>query len=197
MKRFIIHPLAALLIATMGWTTAKAQQMEVPGDNFSLEGALELFKESATPREFEQMLNDPEARVNNLDLNGDGYIDYIRVIDINEGNVHAFVLQAVVSRTQNQDIAVITLEKRGNGEAVLQITGDADIYGVETIIEPTREVRTYAGTRSSRAVVNVWAWPCTTITTHTGILSGGSTLLASRTGWCMRTIYTGRTAPHP
>ena len=144
----------------MGWMTVKGQQQwEVPGDNFSLEGALEIFKKSATPEEFERMLNDPDARVNNLDLNGDGYIDYIRVFDMYEGNVHTFVLQAAISEFESQDIAIITLEKLANGRAILQITGDADIYGVETIIEPTREVRTYAGYNTSRVVVNVWSWP--------------------------------------
>lgn len=132
---------------------------EVPGDNFSLEGALELFKKSASPQEFEQMLNSSNSKVNNLDLNGDGETDYIRVIDRNEGNVHTFTLQALVSKTEAQDIAVIELEKRDDGTAVLQIVGDADIYGIETIIEPTQEVRVNAGTTSSRTVVNVWAWP--------------------------------------
>lgn len=145
-----------------GVFTSFSQQItdsEVPGDNFSLEGALELFKKSSSPEEFEKMLNSPDSKVNNLDLNGDGYIDYIRVLDRYEGNVHAFILQAVISETENQDIAVIELEKLANGKAVLQIVGDEDIYGVETIIEPTREVRTYAGTMSSTTVVNVWAWP--------------------------------------
>ena len=142
------------------WIAAQSQpQMEVPGDNFSLEGALELFKKSSTPEDFERMLNSPDSRVNNLDLNGDGYIDYIRVIDILDGNVHAFVLQAVISRGENQDIAVITLEKLANGKAILQITGDEDIYGIETIIEPTREVQMYAGTTSSAVYINVWSWP--------------------------------------
>lgn len=134
-------------------------EAEVPGDNFSLEGALELFKKSASPQEFEQLLNSPDSKVNNLDLNGDGYVDYIRVIDRNKGNVHAFILQAVISETESQDVAVIELEKLANGKAVLQITGDEDIYGVETIIEPTQEVRTYAGATSTRTVVNVWFWP--------------------------------------
>jgi len=160
MKTLIIHRVTFLFILMLGWMTAQGQQQwEVPGDNFSLEGALEIFKKSASPEEFERMLNDPEARVNNLDLNGDGYIDYIRVIDMYEGNVHAFVLQAAISENQSQDIAVITLEKLADGRAILQITGDADIYGVETIIEPTTEVRTYAGVNRSRVYVNVWGWP--------------------------------------
>jgi hypothetical protein len=81
------------------------------------------------------------------------------VLDRYEGNVHAFILQAVISERESQDIAVIELEKLAHGKAVLQIVGDEDIYGVTTIIEPTREVRTYAGRRSSATVVNVWAWP--------------------------------------
>jgi len=160
MKTLLINRITFLFILMLGWMTVKGQQQwEVPGDNFSLEGALEIFKKSASPEEFERMINDTEARVNNLDLNGDGYIDYIRVIDMYEGNVHTFVLQAVISEIESQDIAVITLEKLANGRAILQITGDADIYGVETIIEPTSEVRTYAGVNTSRVVVNVWSWP--------------------------------------
>jgi hypothetical protein len=150
-----------VLILVSGWTAAHSQQdrIEVPGDHFSLEGALELFKKSSSPEEFERLLNSPDSEVNNLDLNGDGVIDYIKVIDRNEGNVHAFILQAIISATERQDVAVIELEKSANGKAVLQITGDADIYGIETIIEPTEEVRINAGTSTMRNVVNVWTWP--------------------------------------
>jgi hypothetical protein len=162
MKTSIISRLFVPAILVSAWVGANAQttlESEVPGDNFSLEGALELFKKSASPQEFETTLNSADSQVNNLDLNNDGSIDYIRVIDRNEGNVHAFILQAVLSETESQDVAVIALEKLDNGKAVLQITGDADVYGIETIIEPTEEVRTNAGTTSARTVVNVWAWP--------------------------------------
>ncbi|MEQ1587644.1 MAG: hypothetical protein ABL895_17290 [Cyclobacteriaceae bacterium] len=150
-----------LFVLMVGGTAVYAQQNreEVPGDHFSLQGALEVFKKSASPEEFERLLNSPDAGVNNLDLNGDGDIDYIRVIDRNEGNVHAFILQAVINERESQDVAVIELEKLANGKAVLQITGDADIYGIETIIEPTEEVRINAGTSTAQTVVNVWAWP--------------------------------------
>jgi len=149
----------SLLLSGMTAVYAQDDRVEVPGDHFSLEGALELFKKSASPEEFERLLNLPKSEVNNLDLNGDGDIDYIRVIDRNEGNVHAFILQAVISELEVQDVAVIELEKLANGKAVLQITGDEDIYGIETIIEPTEEVRVNAGTSTSRVYVNVWSWP--------------------------------------
>jgi hypothetical protein len=159
MKYFRVLSMA--IFGLCGSTTSFSQvtEAEVPGDHFSLEGALELFKKSESPEEFENLLNSPESKVNNLDLNGDGYTDYIRVIDTQNRNMHLFILQSVISESQSQDIAVIELEKLDNGKAVLQIIGDEDIYGVETIIEPTREVRTYAGTMSTTSVVNVWSWP--------------------------------------
>lgn len=155
----ILFSVAAFLLMGLAAMAQSGTTEEVPGDNFSLEGALELFKKSASPQEFEQLLNSPDSKVNNLDLNGDGQIDYIRVIDKTEGNVHDFILQDAISANESQDVAVIELEKRSDGSAVLQIVGDADIYGIETIIEPTSEVRVNAGTSTARTTVNVWAWP--------------------------------------
>ena len=161
MKTIRVRGMLSLFFLLLGWITASGQQRtgEVPGDHFSLEGALELFKKSASPQEFEQLLNSQSAKVNNLDLNGDGDIDYIKVTDKTEGNVHIFIIEAIISPTESQDVAVIELEKLTNGKAVLQITGGADIYGIETIIEPTEEVRINAGTSMYRNVVNVWTWP--------------------------------------
>ena len=148
----------------------------LPGDNFSLQGALEMFKKASSVEEFEKLLNTENNNVNNLDLNGDGDIDYVRVIDKSEGDVHAFVLQVPVSETENQDIAVIELEKTGNESAVLQIIGDEEIYGEKAIVEPgngddgtfiSNETMQTGGPngnfneeQSSGIVVNVWIWPC-------------------------------------
>ena len=52
--------------------------MGTAGDHFSLEGALELFKKSDSPEDFEKMLNKETNFVNNLDLNEDEEIDYIK-----------------------------------------------------------------------------------------------------------------------
>jgi hypothetical protein len=138
---------------------AASDSTGLPGDNFSLEGALELFKKSESPEAFEKMLNAEDSKVNNLDLNGDGETDYIKVIDKQEANVHAFVLQAAVSENESQDIAVIEVEKTSDSDATLQIVGDEDIYGEQTIIEPLEEVKSNAGTQAKNVTVNVYAWP--------------------------------------
>ena len=83
--------------------------------------------------------------VNNLDLNEDGETDYIRVVDNMDGDAHALVLQAVLSETESQDVAVIEIEKQGAEAAILQIVGDADIYGEQTIAEPFAEEASEGG----------------------------------------------------
>lgn len=136
------------------------------GDHFSLEGALELFKQSSSPEDFEKRLNSETSGVNNLDLNGDGYTDYIHVIDHVEENAHAMVLQIAVNKKEAQDIAVIEIEQQGPKNAVLQIIGHEDIFGEQTIVEPFEEEATGGGNGGPQmedafrvVVVNVWAWP--------------------------------------
>lgn len=149
----------------------------LPGDNFSLQGALEMFKKSSSIEDFEKAINSPDNNINNLDLNDDGQTDYVRVIDKSDKDDHAFVLQVPVSETESQDIAVIELEKTGDASATLQIVGDEDIYGDQVIIEPDGDDDafisspvTYGGGPNlgsddfykqdgGSVVVNVWLWP--------------------------------------
>jgi hypothetical protein len=150
---------AMVMVTIAAGAQSDVESTGLPGDNFSLAGALELFKKSESPEAFEKMLNEEENKVNNLDLNEDGQTDYIRVIDKQEGDVHAFVLQAAISETENQDVAVIEVEKDKDDKASVQIVGDEDIYGEQTIIEPTEQVKSHAGTQTSNVVVNVYTWP--------------------------------------
>lgn len=161
-------------IGLLFYTNASAQEPGVdsiglPGDNFSLQGALQLFKDASSPEEFEKLLNKESNHVNNLDLNEDGDIDYVRVIDQTDQDAHAFVLQVPVSESESQDIAVIELEKTGESSAIIQIIGDEEIYGEQVIVEPTEDENSNGGkggfneanfsTGADAIVVNVWLWP--------------------------------------
>lgn len=130
------------------------------GDYFSLEGALDLFKQSYSLRDFERKLNTEENWVNNLDLNYDGRIDYIRVEHRQQGRYHAIIMQALLDRYDVQDVAVIEIENIGRREAILQIIGDEDLYGEEVIVEP---VEGYSSNRRGYHsdygnFVNVYYW---------------------------------------
>lgn len=175
--KYIISALSFSCIM-MGTATAQNQpgvdSTGLPGDDFSLQGALQMFQDATTIEDFEKAINTEGYHINNLDLNADGEIDYIRVIDKSEKDVHAFVLQVPVSETENQDIAVIELEKTGEANAIIQIIGDADIYGEQVIVEPDGggEEAFYNFNDSKLSgpnagydfttpgiVVNVWLWP--------------------------------------
>ncbi len=138
MKRFLITPILAAMIAI--GTEAGAQEPEeylgLPGDNFNLYAAMKLFQESETLESFERSLNDENTRINNLDLNNDNYIDYLKVIDYPDGDVHNIVLQSVLDRNESQDVAVFTVQRLRDGSVQIQVTGDEALYGRNYIIEP-------------------------------------------------------------
>ena len=97
----------------------------------------ELFRNSETIEDFEMTLNDPETGINNLDLNNDGFVDFIRVIDESYGDVHILVLQVPLSEVEFQDVATIEIERVGD-EYNMQIHGNEVIYGYDYYVEPVR-----------------------------------------------------------
>ena len=111
-------------------------QLGLPGDNLNLYGVLSLFQQSQTLEEFEQKLNAEDSRINNLDLDGDGKIDYIKVIDNVNGNAHIIILRDILNTNESQDVAVIEVAKDANNRIQIQIIGDMALYGKDYIVEP-------------------------------------------------------------
>ncbi|HEU4716299.1 MAG TPA: hypothetical protein VFU15_00620 [Bacteroidia bacterium] len=139
----------------------------LPGDNLDLYGVLDLYKQAASMEDFEKALNNPDNQVNNLDLNNDGNVDYLRVVDNVDGDAHAIVIQDPVSDNESQDVAAIEIEKKGDGVANLQIVGDEELYGTNYIVEPSEDNNLsspsdakFSNFRPTVVIVNVWAWPC-------------------------------------
>jgi hypothetical protein len=121
------------------------------GDNLDLNGVLELFKESKDVEDFEKKLNTESNGVNNLDLNEDGEVDYIRVVDHADSNAHSLALQVPVTESESQDVAVIEMEEVEEDKVNLQVIGDSDLYGEEYMLEPADE-------KNASIVVNVNTW---------------------------------------
>lgn len=159
-----------LFLSSFTFQLLAQEETGLPGDHFNLQGALELFKNCDSPEDFEKKLNTESSQINNLDLNEDGDIDYIKVIAKQDGDVHVFILQAAVSESENQDIAVFELEKTGIENAVLQLIGDEEIFGEEIILEASdgnddnERLSKKGGPNPTDykmpyVVVNVWSWP--------------------------------------
>lgn len=177
-------------ITLMGISSyAQSDSLGMPGDNLDLRAVLNIFKESKNPEDFEKKLNAADTKVNNLDLNNDDQVDYLRVVDSEKDGVHTIVIQAPISKSESQDVAVIEVEKKDDQTAHIQIVGDETLYGKDYIIEPDEAKKqktsdnkstsynddvyntatkddnssssssSSSGSSNSNVVVNVWAWP--------------------------------------
>ena len=138
MKKFLTTT-ALLIFAACTTIVAQTRQDEylgLPGDNLNLYAVMKLFQGSETLESFERNLNDENSRINNLDLNGDNLIDYIRVIDYINSDVHTIVLRVAINKREDQDIAVFTVQRFRNGQVQIQLIGDEALYGRNYIIEP-------------------------------------------------------------
>ena len=104
--------------------------------NLDLNAVATVFGESKDLEEFEQKINDEKTHISNLDLNGDGIIDYLRVVESTVENVHVVLLQAVLAKDIYQDVASIYVEKDEANNVTVQVVGDEYVYGVNYVVEP-------------------------------------------------------------
>ncbi len=165
MKRNLIILFLLSLFNGLTYAQTDSQNNEYIGDNFSLEGALNVFKNSSNIEEFEKEINQENQNVNNLDLDNNGETDYISVESMKEGDNHNIILYTYLLENERQDIAVIEIEKTGKEDALLQIIGDEALYKENIIVEPIDMTEpsekgqgTYIENAKPRIVVNVWFW---------------------------------------
>ena len=143
MKRVLFLLLAigfGLLLPTLSYAdetvTVTATSSDI-SENLDLKTVATLFGQAKDLEQFEQMLNNPDSAFSNLDLNGDGEVDYLRVIETADNNRHLVVVQAVLAKDIYQDVASIFVDKDEETQSVtVQVIGDEYIYGVNYIIEP-------------------------------------------------------------
>ena len=153
-SRLIAFSLIALLSMAMGTMradetiTVTATSSDI-SENLDLKTLATLFGQSKDLEQFEQLLNNPDSAFSNLDLNGDGEVDYLRVIETADNNRHLVVIQAVLAKDIYQDVASIFVEKDEKNQITVQVVGDEYIYGENYIIEP---VYIY------RPVIYDWFW---------------------------------------
>ena len=136
----IIKLLSLLIIFSSQFVFSQDEESEIvplteAGENLDLEAVMELFNNAESVEDFENALNDSTNEVNNLDLNEDGEVDYIRVVEHVDGDAHILVLQVPLAENEYQDVATINVENN-NDDWVLQAVGDPEIYGEDYYVEP-------------------------------------------------------------
>ncbi len=133
--RTIFAFLFAATLQAQDITTVNAKNSDI-SDNLDLRAVASVFGDSKNLEDFERRLNDPKNQISNLDLNGDGRVDYLRVIESVEGNTHLIIIQSVLGKDLFQDVATVEVEKDNRGEVQVQVVGDVYMYGQNYIYEP-------------------------------------------------------------
>ena len=94
------------------------------GDNLDLRALGELIKSSKNPQEIEQKLN-ADNSINNLDLDGDGNRDYLKVTEYGKGAEHGYSVCAVL-KDGSPEVANITINTTNSQ---MNLTGNPNYYG--------------------------------------------------------------------
>lgn len=131
----LVFMLGVLLISP-SLSAQDAEPATEAAQDLDLYGVAELLKGSESLEDFEKRLNQESSEVNNLDLNGDGQVDYIAVVEEVEGDTHVAILRVPLGENEYQDVASVELEKVSGDEIAVQIVGDEELYGPDYIIEP-------------------------------------------------------------
>ncbi len=143
-------PLLLILVLSIGTSAAQDDVTIVAPSSEAAEGldlhaVSELFKDSENLEEFEKALNDADLGVNNLDLDDDGNVDFIRVVEEVADDTHVIILQVALGEDEFQDVCTIEVEKAGEEQYNMQVHGNEVIYGADYYVAPT--------------VVHVHTWP--------------------------------------
>ncbi len=123
-----------------------------------LQAVAAAFAESRSVEEFERIINSSRYMINNLDLNRDGYVDYLRVIEVRQGYYHTFLLQACLGPQMFQDIATLVAERRSD-RLYVEVIGDYYLYGHNYVVRPVFIQRPPLWDYFGRPHYNPWVSP--------------------------------------
>ena len=99
------------------------------GNNLNLQALGELVKKSNNAQEIEEKLNQANS-INNLDLDGDGKVDYIKVTEYGQNGIKGFSFTVDLANGQKQEVATVELQQvQGQQNATMNIQGNQTIYG--------------------------------------------------------------------
>ncbi len=122
-------------------TTIQANSEDI-SDNLDLEAVASIFGKSKDLEDFEKRLNDPKTQISNLDLNGDGEVDFLRVVEISNDSkdIHTISIQSIIGKDQYQEVATIDVKKESEKKTTVQVVGNVDMYGPNYYITPVYPV---------------------------------------------------------
>jgi len=131
MKKLLIIPAVSLFFAACNSQPNERNQVSIQsntgGTGFDVNKLATIVKRSTDPQTLEKAINDPSNNITNLDLNNDGNIDYLKVIE--KANNRLNVVDDV-NPTDSVNVATINITpNQQNQTAVLNVDANPDYAG--------------------------------------------------------------------
>lgn len=127
MKRILFGLVAIFLMAGCGG--GQQNNVSIQGhtaSGFDVNKLADVVKKSTNPEVLEKAINDPSNKITNLDLDNDGNIDYLKVVE--KGNNQLQVVDDV-SNNQSVDVATINVQPTSNNQANLSVQANPTYAG--------------------------------------------------------------------
>ena len=124
-RRYHTQPAVQNIATSSDQTTAVFN--EAAADGLDLQAVTELVKKASSGEELEKQLNRPEG-INNLDLDADGKVDFIKVTEYGNKEAYGFSLTAEPESGEEQELATIEIT-REEEQAQIQVVGNHGVYG--------------------------------------------------------------------
>lgn len=119
-----------------------AIEVEVKAEMLDLDASVDLIKSGKVKdaRELEKRLNDPKSKLAKIDIDGDGIIDFVQVVEVKEGDDIHFELRVVPSTKMDAEYAVTvaTIEMRPDKDA-----GKITVHATYTAVVEHHDVYVY------------------------------------------------------
>jgi hypothetical protein len=135
---FVVFSIFNRCGSTNNVTSAPPQQRSVTTETqvilrekakgLNLAAVTALAKKAKDAAEFEKLLNSQAEGINNIDLNDDQVVDYIKVTEYGTGDSRGFSLTTEIAPGEVQEIATIDFEKKAE-TVITQTTGNDSLYG--------------------------------------------------------------------
>lgn len=128
MRRLVSLAVAVAFLAAMLSACSTGTSVPTAADGLDLRAVSGLVGTATHAEHLELLLNQPGG-VNNLDLDGNGEVDHIHVMEYGDGNFRGFSLYVWLNETSKQQVAEITFRRDLDGGVVMQTQGNPQIYG--------------------------------------------------------------------
>lgn len=120
----IIVMLIGLLLIMSG---CSASAQETAADGLDLHALMGVVRQATNGEDLERRIN-TAGGINNLDLQQDGKVDFIDVIEFGDGEFRGYSLAVHIAENQTQEVAEVKIH-RSASEVTIQIRGNEQIYG--------------------------------------------------------------------